>query len=65
MSTLLSANEIRLVGEAPLPAAVNDFSKNLKSNNDLAAFEWQVPEPKSSSRGWQFTYTGAIPTATP
>ena len=61
----ISATEIRLVGEAPLPAAVNQFSLNLNNNNDLAAFEWQTPASKQTTRGWQFTFTGAPPTATP
>lgn len=61
----ISPTEIRLIGEAPLPQAVNDFSKNLYKNNDLAAFEWQTPEPKQSNRGWEFVFTGATPTAAP
>jgi hypothetical protein len=61
----ISANEIRLIGEAHLPAAVNQFSLNLNNNNDLTAFEWQTQAPKQTTRGWQFTFTGATPTATP
>lgn len=61
----ISANEIRLVGEAPLPAAVNQFSLNLNNNNDLVTFEWETPAPKQTSRGWQFNFTGTTPTATP
>lgn len=61
----ISANEIRLVGEAPLPAAVNQFSLNLNNNNDLVAFDWETPAPKQTSRGWQFNFTGTTPTATP
>jgi hypothetical protein len=61
----IRANEILVIGEAPLPAAVNQFSLNLDNNNDLAAFEWQTPAPRQSARGWQFTYTGTIPGTTP
>lgn len=60
----IRATEIQLIGEAPLPAAVNQFSLNLDNNNDLA-FEWQTPAPRQSTRGWQFTYTGNIPNAAP
>jgi hypothetical protein len=61
----IRATEILIIGEAPLPAAVNQFSLNLNNNNDLAAFEWQTPAPRQSNRGWQFTYNGTIPSATP
>lgn len=61
----ISANEIRLIGEAPQPQAVNQFSLNLSKNNDLAAYEWQTPEPKQSNRGWEFVFTAATPTAAP
>jgi hypothetical protein len=57
----ISSTEIRLIGEAPQPQAVNQFSLNLSKNNDLAAFEWQTPEPKQSTRGWEFVFTGAAP----
>lgn len=60
----ISANEIRLIGEAPQPQAVNQFSLNLSKNNDLA-YEWQTPEPKQSNRGWEFVFTAATPTAAP
>ena len=55
----ISANEVRLIGEAPQPQAVNQFSLNLTKNNDLAAFEWQRPEPKQTNRGWEFVFTGS------
>lgn len=61
----ISPTEIRLVGEAPLPQGVNEFSKNLTSNNNLLSFQWETPEPKQSSRGWEFVFTGSIPSATP
>ena len=61
----ISPTEIRLIGEAPQAQSVNQFSQNLTKNNDLAAFEWQLPEPKQSSRGWEFVFTGATPLAAP
>ncbi|MBC7980309.1 MAG: hypothetical protein H7Y36_07075 [Armatimonadetes bacterium] len=61
----ISANEIRLIGEAPQPQAVNQFSKNLAQNNDLATFTWQTPEPKQSTRGWEFTFSASTVTVTP
>lgn len=61
----VSPNEIRLIGEAPQPQAVNQFSLNLTKNNELLAYEWQTPEPKQSNRGWEFVFTGVTPTATP
>jgi hypothetical protein len=59
----ISATDIRLIGEAPTLQAANQFSSNLSKNNDLAAFEWQAPEPRQSSRGWEFNFTGSTPTA--
>ncbi len=61
----ISPTEIRLIGEAPQAQSVNQFSQNLTKNNDLAAFEWQLPEPKQSSRGWEFVFTGTTPLAAP
>ena len=61
----VSPTEIRLIGEAPQAQSVNQFSQNLTKNNDLAAFEWQLPEPKQSSRGWEFVFTGTTPLAAP
>ncbi len=57
----ISANEIKLIGEAPTLPAVNTFSLNLKKNRDLARFEWQLPEANQSTRGWEFVYSGEIP----
>ena len=57
----ISPTEIRLIGEAPQAQSVNQFSQNLTNNNDLATFEWQLPEPKQSSRGWEFVFTGTTP----
>lgn len=61
----ISPNEIRINGEAPQPQAVNQFSLNLSKNNDLLSYEWQTPEPSQTSRGWEFNYTGVVPTAAP
>jgi hypothetical protein len=61
----ISANEILLVGEAPQPQAVNQFSLNLSKNNDLANFGWETPEPRQSDRGWAFRFIATTPTATP
>lgn len=61
----ISATEIKLQGEAPQLQAVNQFSLNLKRNNELLAFQWQTPEPKQSSRGWELTFNGAVESATP
>ena len=57
----ITATEIKLIGEAPQLQAVNTFSLNLDKNNDLARFDWQIPEPVQSTRGWEFTYTGEVP----
>jgi hypothetical protein len=59
----ISASEVKLIGEAPQLQAVNTFSLNLAKNPDLKKFEWQTPEPNQSTRGWDFQYTGQIPTA--
>ena len=59
----ISASEIKLIGEAPALQAANTFSLNLDKNNDLAQFEWQIPEPNQSTRGWEFVFSGEVPTA--
>lgn len=64
-SAIISPEEIRIEGEAPQPQAVNDFSKNLTRNNDLAAFTWETPEARQTARGWGFIFTAAPPSATP
>lgn len=58
----ISANEIRLIGEAPQLQAVNSFSLSLSKNNDLLDFAWQTPEPNQSTRGWEFNFQADIPT---
>lgn len=59
----ISATEIKLMGEAQQLQAVNTFSLRLAKNNDLANFTWQTPEPNQSTRGWEFVFTGEVPTA--
>lgn len=61
----ISATEINLKGEASQLQPVNQFSLNLNNNNDLVAFEWQTPAPRQTTRGWEFSFTGTTPTATP
>lgn len=61
----ISATEINLRGEAAQLQPVNQFSLNLSNNNDLAAFEWQVPSPRQTSRGWEFNFSGNTPTIAP
>ena len=58
----ISSTEIKLQGEAPQLQAVNTFSLKLTKNNDLANFTWQTPEPNQSTRGWEFIFTGEVPT---
>lgn len=58
----ISASEIKLIGEAQQIQAVKTFSLNLEKSNDLAQFDWQSPEPNNSTRGWEFTFTGELPT---
>jgi hypothetical protein len=61
----ISATEINLRGEASQLQPVNQFSLNLRNNNDLAAFEWQTPAPRQTSRGWEFVFSATTATATP
>ncbi len=59
----ISASEIKLRGEAQQLQAVNTFSLRLTKHNELANFTWQTPEPSQSTRGWEFVFTGEVPTA--
>jgi len=54
----ISADQVKLQGEAPQFAPVQQFSLALNRNNELAAFTWQNPEPNQSTRGWEFVFTG-------
>jgi hypothetical protein len=58
----ISATEIKLIGEAPQLQAVNTFSLKLTKHNELTNFSWQTPEPNQSTRGWEFVFTGQLPT---
>jgi hypothetical protein len=57
----ISADEIKLQGEAQQLQAVNNFSLGLTKHNELTRFTWETPEPNQSSRGWEFVYSGEIP----
>ncbi|MDP3849066.1 MAG: hypothetical protein Q8Q59_01075 [Luteolibacter sp.] len=59
----INAMEVKLTGEAPQFQAVKTFSLNLSKNNGLAHFTWQTPEPNQSTRGWEFVFTGEVPSA--
>jgi len=54
----ISADQVKLVGEAPQFAPVQQFSLALTRNNELATFTWQNPEPSQATRGWEFVFTG-------
>lgn len=57
----ISANQIKLQGEAPQLQAVNTFSLRLSKNNDLATFTWETPEPNQGKLGWEFVFSGDVP----
>ena len=54
----ISAQEVKLIGEAPQAPPVNQFDLALSKNNDLQ-FYWQRPEPNQTTRGWEFVFTGS------
>ncbi len=58
----ISATEIKITGEAPQLQASNSFSLKLTKPNELAAFKWDTPPASNSTRGWEFIYTGEVPT---
>lgn len=60
-SAEISAREIKLQGEATQLPPVNQFNLKLTKNNELANFKWETPPPNSSTRGWDFVFTGAVP----
>ena len=57
-TAVISATEIKLIGEAAHLEPVNQFSQKLGNNNDLAAFEWEFPESRQTSRGREFNFSG-------
>lgn len=60
-SAEISATEIKLQGEASQLPPVNNFNLKLTKNNELTGFVWETPPPSSSTRGWDFVFTGSIP----
>jgi hypothetical protein len=58
----ISATEIKLQGEAPQLQASNTFSLKLSKHNELANFVWETPPANQSTRGWEFVFTGQVPT---
>lgn len=58
----ISSEAITLKGEAPQLQAVNTFSLKLTKNAELSRFTWQTPEPNQSTRGWEFVFSGEVPT---
>lgn len=61
----ISPTEIRIRGEAPQPAAANQFSLNLKNSNELLNYEWDIQAPRQMSRGWEFTFSALDRSITP
>lgn len=57
----ISADEVKLIGEAGTLQAVNSFSLSLAKSNGLTRFDWQTPPGNSSTRGWEFVFTGQVP----
>jgi hypothetical protein len=58
----ISATEIKLQGEAPQLQASNTFSLKLSKHLDLSNFVWETPPANQSTRGWEFVFTGQVPT---
>lgn len=54
----ISPVEIILIGEAPQPAAGNQFSLNLKNSNDLLDYKWDFQAPRQTNTGWEFKFNG-------
>lgn len=59
----ISAAEIKLQGEAQLLQASNTFSLKLSKHNELANFSWETPPANQTTRGWEFVFTGEVPTS--
>ena len=57
----ITANEVKLTGEAPQFQAVKTFSLNLSKDNELARFNWETPEPVQATRGWDFVFSADMP----
>ncbi|MEK7949905.1 hypothetical protein WKV53_05345 [Luteolibacter sp. Y139] len=55
----ISANEIKINGEAQQAQPVSQFSVNLMKN--MSEFKWENPPPSNSNKGWTFTFTGTRP----
>jgi hypothetical protein len=58
----ISATEIKLQGEAQQFKDSNSFSLKLSKHPDLSHFVWETPPAQTSTRGWEFTFTGQVPT---
>lgn len=61
-SAEISAREIKLQGEAQQLPPVNTFNLKLTKSNELQNFKWETPPASSSTRGWDFVFSGTVDT---
>jgi hypothetical protein len=54
----ISAAEIKLVGEAPQPAPINQFSLALTKSDLLTGYKWETKPPTQTPKGWDFVFSG-------
>ncbi len=56
----ISADSVKLIGEAGVIEVANTFSLKLSKSTELTQFKWELPPSSQSARGWEFVYSGEV-----
>lgn len=57
-SAEISPAEIKLLGEAMLPAPANQFGLALTKSDLLTDYKWEIQPPSQTAKGWDFMFIG-------
>lgn len=58
----ISNQEVRIVGEAPLPGPIGQLNFAINKNEQLSRFKFRPSQPTNTPKGWEFTTVGELPT---
>jgi hypothetical protein len=59
----ISNDEVRLTGEAQSSPPIGQLSAGIKKSSELTRFNFSPANQTNTSKGWEFTITGAVPQA--
>jgi len=58
----ISNQEVRIVGEAPMPGPIGQLNFAINKSDQLTRFKFRPSQPTNTPKGWEFTTVGEIPT---